>query len=201
MINDIRAVKRDLRQKYRNIRTGMSAAEKKAADNEIFARLTSFAEYKKARTILCFVSTDIEVDTVNIINAALSDGKAVAVPKCLDKQGKMDFFLIHSLDDLEKGEFGLLEPDPARFEKLSDYRNSLCILPGFAFDRQGFRIGFGKGYYDRFLKDYTGVTAGICYNTCIAAALPHGRYDKPADYIVTCKYILTVKEQQSTKKG
>ncbi len=191
---DIRQVKRDLRAKYRAIREELSPEEKQRYDEAIFRRLTESAFYRQARTILCFVSTEIEVETRPILERAFADGKTVAVPKCLDRSGLMDFYVIRSMDELKPAMFSLYEPDPLLSPKLTDYRNSLCILPAFAFDTQGFRIGFGKGYYDRFLQRYSGKKAGVCYNSCIADRLPRGRFDVAADYIVTPKYTMTIRK-------
>ncbi|MEG0691953.1 MAG: 5-formyltetrahydrofolate cyclo-ligase [Oscillospiraceae bacterium] len=194
-VEDIRLVKKALRLKYRTIREVMPLPEKQQFDLQIFDRLTNFCEYQKAKIILIFVSTQIEVDTIKIIEQAFKDGKKVAVPKCLDKNGRMAFFVIRSFDDLKRGHFDLLEPDEKTAPMLVDFSLSICILPGFAFDASGYRIGFGKGYYDRFLQKYSGIKIGICYNSCIADSLPHGRYDVSANFIVTPKYILTIKNK------
>lgn len=191
---DIRIIKKELRKKYRNIRETMPASQKIKADKSIYQKLINFSEYKKAKTVLIFVSKKIEVDTIEIINQAFKDGKKVAVPKCLDKKGRMAFFVINSLDELKNDSFNLLEPDENKAPMLVNFNNSICILPGFAFDSKGYRIGFGKGYYDRFLQKYSGIKIGICYNSCIVDSLPHGRYDVCANYIVTQKYILTIKK-------
>lgn len=190
---DIRLVKKELRQKYRNIRETMPIEDKSIFDSKIFTRLCSFEQYLKAKAILIFVSTKIEVDTRNMIEQAFKDKKTVAVPKCLDKNGAMAFFVIKSMDELKKASFDLMEPDISVSPRLTDFSNSICILPGFAFDSSGYRIGFGKGYYDRFLQKYSGIKIGICYNSCITEGLPHGRFDVSADYVVTPKYILTVR--------
>ena len=195
-IVDIRPIKRELRAKYRRIRERMNAGQKKEWDHMIFCRLVEAPFYKRAKTLFCFVSTAIEVDTIAILKQAFADNKTVAVPKCMDRNGHMEFFIIHSLDELREDMFGLLEPDPAQCEKATDFTDALCILPAFAFDTEGVRIGFGKGYYDRFLQRFSGVKAGICYNNCMTSSLPHGRYDVPADFVVTPKYILTVKKQE-----
>lgn len=194
-INDIRPLKKELRQKYRLIRANMSQAEKKDCDEKIYNRVISSEVYKNAKSILCFVSSDIEVDTKKLINHALSEGKTVAVPFCLDLKGTMDFYVINSLKELKAQSYGILEPDIKTAKKFKADKDSLCILPGFAFDRDGFRIGFGKGYYDRFLKSFKGKKVGICYNNCIANNLPHGKYDLPADFIITQKYTITIKKE------
>ena len=72
-------------------------------------------------------------------------------------------------------------------------QNSLCVVPGMAFDCDGYRLGYGKGYYDRFLSGYHGVTAGICYSDCIRWKLPRGRFDRPVDILVTDKFFRKIK--------
>ena len=200
-IVDIRPLKRELRAKYRKIRENMDPAQKKEFDEAIFKRMVASPFYRDARTLLCYVSTPIEVDTIGLIQHAFSDKKTVAVPKCLDRSGKMAFYAIQSINELKEDTFGLLEPDPSVHACVSDFSGALCILPAFAFDTEGYRIGFGKGYYDRFLQRFNGVKVGICYPSCIANKLPHGRYDVPADYVVTPKYILTIKKQEDHENG
>lgn len=189
---DIRIIKKELRQKYRSLRENMTTEDKKCFDDEIASRVIDFPEYKSAKTLLCFVSTDLEVNTLPILEDAFKSGKNVAVPRCVDKDGKMEFHLIKGMGDLEPSTFGLLEPNPDRSPVLTDFKASVCILPGFGFDKFGYRIGFGKGYYDRFLQKYKGIKIGICYNACIGTEFPHGRYDAAADYVVTQKYIMTI---------
>ena len=198
-ITDIRQVKRDLRKKYRTLRENMDPDEKRRLDEQILERFTALPAYQSARALLCFVATPIEVETRGILKRAFADGKLVAVPKCLDRKGNMDFFVIHSLGELIPGEFSLLEPDIKRCKRLSRYDRSVCVLPAFAFDAEGFRLGFGMGYYDRFLRRYTGQKIGVCYNSCLASDLPRGHFDQAADYVVTPKYVITV--QKGTKKS
>ncbi len=188
-ITDIRLYKKQLRSKYRQLRTSMTPQEKRQKDDRIFQQIISSRYFQQAQTIFCFVSTKIEIDTHRLIVYALRHGKQVAVPKCLNDKGIMQFFYICSMQDLEIGKFSLLEPNPSICKKVSDYQNSICIVPGFSFDPHGFRLGYGKGYYDRFLSKYPFTKIGICYNNCVAPKLPHGRYDVPVNYLFTEKYI------------
>lgn len=194
---DIRVYKKKLRDRYKAIRQRMKPEHKAVCDARIKGRVLSLAEYRRAKTLLCFVSTPIEVDTRKLIERALADGKAVAVPYCLDGTRKMRFYRIGSLDDLSPRTFGVLEPDPSRSERVTDFADSLCVLPGIAFDREGFRLGYGGGYYDRFLsRSYAysgGVTVGVCYTDCMVHRLFRGRYDIPCDILVTEKYVKRIR--------
>lgn len=169
----------------------MTAQQKQDKDIRLFRRLISLERYRRAKMVITFVSTPIEVDTHNLILYALTEGKQVVVPRCVPGTRLMDFCLIRSFDDLEPGTFSVLEPKQS-CEVLTRFDNSLCVVPGLAFDMHGFRLGYGKGYYDRFLNAYHGYTVGICYNSCLYPSLPHGRFDCAVDLLVTesfCKRI------------
>lgn len=184
-IKDIRIEKNNIRQQYMSLRQKMQRFEKRDADLKILKRILVSHHYKKAKTLLCFVSTKDEVDTHALIKQAFIDGKTVAVPKCINKKGSMHFFVINSFDDLKKSNFGILEPDKETSKRLLDFTDSICILPGFVFDKYGIRIGYGKGYYDRFLSKYQGKKIGVCYDNCMTDLLPRGKYDVAADMVVT----------------
>ena len=187
-ISDIRKYKNDLRLKYKSIRKNMPSATKIKNDDIILGKITSSKMYQQSDTILTFVSTSIEVDTLNLINHSLKIGKKVAVPKCIDGTRNMDFYLIKSLNDLEVATFSVLEPITTKCQKLKNFDNSICIVPGLAFDIKGYRLGYGKGYYDRFLSNYNGINIGICYCSCTLSSLINGRFDKKVDYLITEKF-------------
>ena len=190
---DIREVKKGLRQEFKTTRRAFSPGEKGQRDEKILARLVNLPEYREAPLLLTYVSTAIEVDTHALIEQALAAGKKVAVPWCVPGKVEMKFFYLNALSELAPGTFGVLEPVPERAEELSlssgALLRSFCVLPGLGFDLEGFRLGYGKGYYDRFLSRYPGVTAGVCYTACLRTQLPHGRYDRRADILVTEKFV------------
>ena len=188
-MKDIREEKKSLRSKYRGIRRNLPVDVKAGLDADILSRILALNEYARNEIILVYVSTAIEVDTFPLIRAALSNGKRVYAPRCVENTRDIDFYRIASLDELEKGAFGLLEPNPQRAEKLTDLSRGLCIVPGLSFDASGYRLGYGMGYYDRFLSDFKGTTAGICYGSCVQWKLPSGRFDRAVDFLVTEKYI------------
>ncbi len=188
-INDIRPIKAALREKYRSIRTAMSVEEKAMRDTAIADQVRRLWQYQNNDTVLVYVSTPIEVDTHNIISRAIKDGKRVAVPRCVPGTRNMEFYYIQSIDDLEPGAFGVLEPNVTKSPLLTDFSTGLCIVPAFSYDWNGFRLGYGKGYYDRFLSRFGGNIIGICYASCVQRSLPHGRYDRPVELLVTENYL------------
>lgn len=191
---DIREYKKELRLRFKAVRTGMSEEEKRLSDERIFQRIIASSAYKNADTILTYVSTAIEVDTIQLIGRAIADGKRVAVPKCISGTRLMDFYFITSMDDLETGTFSVLEPVEEKCEKADDFEHALCIIPGLSFDMNGFRLGYGGGYYDRFLSAHPDMhRMGICYCSCTVQKLISGRFDTPVNSLVTEKYLKRIK--------
>lgn len=192
-IKDIRVYKNNLREFYKNKRINIKPTEKNQMDTALLENLLKLYKYKACKTVLTYVSLPMEVDTKAFINHSLKLGKRVAVPYCIPGTRTIDFYYINSLDELIKGTFSVLEPDITKSEKTIDFSDSICVLPGLCFDRKGYRLGYGKGYYDRFLADYSGSVIGVCYNNFIRNNLIHGRYDRRADIIVTDKKIFRTK--------
>lgn len=197
---DIRKVKNELRAKAKEYRTSLTEQQKTELDTAIFDNLCSISEYNSAKTVLCYMSTPSEVDTKRIISSLFKQNKTVAVPRCIDDSRDMEFYTISSFDQTYKRTFGVFEPDSDKCQRLRDYRNSVCILPGLAFDREGFRLGYGKGYYDRFLSSFRGVKIGIVYEKCLFEKLMHGFFDIPADVVVTEKQVYYIKGNDYGRK-
>lgn len=186
---DIRTYKTNLRNKYKQIRINMDLDEKNKKDKNIKKKLVGLREYKDCDLLLTFMSTDIEVDTYGIIEYSWNNGKRVAVPRCVEGTRLMSFYEIHSFSQLEKHTFGVMEPDPSKCSLITDFDSSVCIVPGLVFDSMGYRLGYGKGYYDRFLSKYNGTKIGICYYDCLKYSLRRGKYDVVSDIIINDKYI------------
>ncbi|WP_283608623.1 5-formyltetrahydrofolate cyclo-ligase [Faecalispora anaeroviscerum] len=188
-VKNIKEVKTGLRSKYRGLREDLSEEEKLRLDSEIQSRLLSLREYSQADTVFTYLSKELEVDTLAIVQAAWANQKRVAVPRCISGTRDMEFYYIRSWQDLERASFGVLEPIVQRCEKVRDESRGFCLVPGFSFDVQGFRLGYGGGYYDRFLSRFGGFTVGVCYSFCVQWNLPHGYYDRSVDLLVTEKYV------------
>ncbi len=191
---DIRPIKKKLRAEAREMRRSMCPEKKLVLDRKIKNRLMNLWAVREAKTVLCYVSTEIEVDTREFINALLQMGKRVAVPRCEGTAADMNFYYINSLDELSPGNFGVQEPDPTKCIMVGNTVGTVCIVPAFMFDKFGYRLGYGKGYYDRYLSCYKGSTIGICYDENMQDELFHGKYDRTVDMIVTERDILTVAE-------
>ena len=200
MKEDIRLVKNRLRQSIKQMRRNLEPDEKKRMDDEITDTFLSSTSYTHSDVILTYVSTEIEVSTERIIRTALQDGKRVACPRCIDGTREMEFYFIDSLDDLKPGTFGVREPDADKSRLYDCTGRPICIVPGLSFDRWGYRLGYGKGYYDRFLTRYVGWTVGLCYSECVQYKLPHGRFDKPVDRLITEKYLRLCDDNRPVSK-
>ncbi len=188
--NDIRIQKNLIRENLKQLRNCLTIAEKQRLDTKIANRFLNLWQYRESGLILAYVSNSIEVDTKFIIEQALIQGKRVAVPKCVVGTRKLEYYLIDSLEALEKGSFGILEPCESKCEKLLNYSGGLVIVPALSFDKNGFRLGFGKGYYDRFLSNSELKTVGICYDCCLMDDLPKGKYDRNVNMVITESKIL-----------
>lgn len=188
-VTDIRPIKKELRAKYRALREAMPPEVKSQRDIAIANQVRRLWQYQRNNVLLVYVSTAIEVDTYRIIEQALSDDKIVAVPRCVPGTRNMEFYRIHTMDDLKPGAFGVLEPEPNPDNLMPEDTPGLCLVPAFSYDWNGFRLGYGKGYYDRFLSNFQGQIVGLCYSDCVQRSLPHGRYDRPVELLVTENYL------------
>lgn len=169
-----------------------SIIDKDNRDKAIIERIINTSEYIKADTVLCYVSLNNEIVTDELINYSLSINKRVAVPYCTDNDGNMDFYYINSINDLYVQSFGIREPDINKCKKIDNLSNSIIILPGLTFDKNGNRLGYGKGYYDRFLQNHSLLSVGLCYDDFIVDTIPTNEYDKKVDIIVTDKNVIRI---------
>ncbi|MBR3971772.1 MAG: 5-formyltetrahydrofolate cyclo-ligase [Ruminococcus sp.] len=193
-MSKMQAEKATLRKHCIEMRDKMTPSYKRSLDVEIASRFLCSIEYMKADTLLTYVAKSSEVETRDIINAALTLKKRVAVPKC-EGEGVMHFYLINSTDDLSTGYMGIMEPDTDKCQKLECFDGAVCIVPGYTFDPRGNRIGYGGGYYDRFLSDKKIKTVGLCYQSFIKWDIPRENHDIPVDILVTDRFIRHTSEK------
>lgn len=191
MLSETDTEKNILRENIRARRKEMSDRERDEKSLLISDFVLSLDSFNEENTIFCYVPLKYEVNTFPLIEKALDLGKRVAVPRCIVGKPLMDFFFIKNIGDLEKGSYNISEPS-LNCEKCNDFKG-LIIIPALSFDFHGFRLGYGKGYYDRFLDRFSGTKVGLCFDEFISGALPHDRFDKRAELIVTEKGIIKAK--------
>ena len=152
------------------------------ASDEISAILCEKAaalpELQNAETVMLYLSAKSEVNTALLLSLLLREGKKVCAPRVLDDENMEAARIDES--GFQKGRFGLWEPKGERQDAID-----FIFVPGVAFDKQGNRLGYGKGYYDRFLAAHPAKTAGLCYSCQVVSKVPSHLHDKPLDMILT----------------
>lgn len=160
-------------------------------DEKIVHTVLSLPAWQQAHTVALTLSLELEITTHPLIDAALEAGKSVFVPK-VTRQG-LTFHRIRSFDDLEPGVMGILEPTTPQ----TNERIDICIVPGRVFNRSGYRIGWGGGYYDRFLATFTGTTISLAYDVQLLTDLPVEPHDIPVQLIVTEREMIQCSQSSS----
>ena len=190
-------MKQKLKDEIFKKRKTLSKSEIKEKSTIIRKKLNSMPEFKKSKNILTYVSFNNEVDTINIIKDLLiKNEKNVLVPY-VDKGKLIQISKINSFDDLEPKIFGILEPKKNKIKKIEINKLDLVIVPGIAFDKNGHRIGYGYGYYDKFLGklNKNAIKIGLCFEFQIVDKIPQEKHDVPMDFIVTEKRVVKCKQK------
>lgn len=169
-----------------NLRNNVNAEDKKLKDEIIFEKIIYDKTFLKAKNIFTFVSFKNEVDTHKLIKYALARGKTVCVPKVNNINKTMEAIKINSFDELRKSNYGILEP-LLEDNKINPEIIDLVIVPGLAFDKNGGRVGYGGGYYDKFLwnKNMTAMKVGVCYRFQVINLVPIDEHDVLLDRLIT----------------
>ena len=184
--------KQRLREEHLAAREALSEQERSVLDDRITQKLLAISEYVEATTVLTYVSVSSEVSTRMFIECALRDGKTVAVPRCLPGHC-LEFVAIASLEQLVAAPFNLLEPAKELPALTEDQKNnSICIVPALLVDAKGYRLGYGAGFYDRFLSTYSGKKICLAYQQNLSKTeLPHTAFDVAVDVVITESEVLT----------
>lgn len=175
------AVKKVIRQEIIQKRKELQLLEWQEKTAEIQKRLIGHPWFREAFEIYCYVDFNGETGTRGIIEEAWKLGKQTAVPKV--SGNRMDFYYMESWDELKPGKFGILEPDEKR---KADGKDGLLIMPGVAFDKRLHRIGYGKGYYDRYLYSHPGLkTIAIAFQMQIVEDIKPDAFDISPQILIT----------------
>lgn len=174
--------KKELRSLISTKKKALTQEQIDSFSKELTEKLLSHPAYKGCRTLYAYLSYNQEVRTDMIILDALHSGKTVAVPRV--EGDTMTFRRLQSLQDTVSGFHGIPEPK-ADAEIICD-KTALVLMPGLAFDREGHRLGYGGGFYDRFLEAESHTTIALCYDFQLVDEVPCEEYDLPVDYLITC---------------
>ena len=192
MTNNTKDEKNTLRATYRAKREALDPDCRRAWDNTICEVVAASASFRYADVVLGYSPFGFEIDITPLLLRTLASGRRLALPRTYGK-GLMQFHYVGSLNELTPGAYGILEPNE-NAPLYEDTPATLCLVPGILFDRRGLRIGYGGGYYDRFLRDHAVNTLGIIYRDFLLPAVPGGRYDRHVAAIATERGILPAKQ-------
>ena len=173
--------KKALRSKIREQKRAMTPAQIEEASSKLGEMFLKTELYRNAKTIYGYLPYNQEVRTVPMLEQALADGKQVAVPKVYDDE--MRFIYLTDLNQVAKGYAGI--PEPIADEPVAEDPTALVLMPGLAFDREGHRIGYGGGFYDKFLAaEPNHPTMALCYAFQMVDELPTEEFDVPVDLVL-----------------
>lgn len=190
--------KKVLRDKVLSKRDRLDKEMKEFFDLKIFSNLKALDLYKNAKNIFIYVSYKSEIDTLNIINHAIEDNKNIFIPKTY-KDKSMKAINIRSLDDLKKNKLGILEPVNEDYV-INKKDIDLIIVPGAVFDKFGNRIGYGGGYYDRYLEEIKNKKnkVSILYDFQIVDKIEAEEHDIKVDILITQNEIIILDDNNLT---
>jgi len=189
-------LKDSLRKNMLNERKSMDINNVTAFSNKIISTIMELPEFINCKSVMLYLSFNKKVDTYPLAKWCLDNGKTVIAPYCIKTERKIIPFKINNLtNDLAKSTLGVMEPKHDLLKKIDIEDIDLIIVPGVVFDEHCNRIGFGAGYYDRFLpkKSINTPVIGIAYDYQIIDEIPTGEYDVPLDFIITEKRVILPK--------
>lgn len=178
-------IKEVIRKKMRRLRRELTDEQIKEYSEIIRYKLESRKAFKEAETVMMYISFSHEPETIPIIKNLLEQGKNVVVPVSELSTNTIIPTYIHNIDELRKGAYGILEPTIIRAVDPADI--DVVVIPGIAFDMHRNRLGFGKGYYDKFLGTTDAQRIALCYDFQIVDDLPTDEFDLPMNLILTEK--------------
>ncbi len=188
-MNPIRKLKDEIRAEYSAKRAAMDKAEKARRDEAITKAALSLVSFRYAEYVLLYAATENEIDVSAIAKEALARGKKIAYPRCDKETHTMQYHIISSLDELTPQAYGILEPpaDAPVYDPERDLGSAICFVPGLVYDKEGYRLGYGKGFYDRYLSAFSGSAVGVVYSDYILPTVPRGRFDVSVTILLTEK--------------
>ena len=174
--------KQGLRQRYLQVRRGLDESFRRQASQSICAHIAGWEVFQQAAVILTYLPIRGEVDLRPLL--AEYPAKNWVIPRIIPEQDNRMVFHPYDPQQLVRHKFGMDEPS-ATLPVVEPGAVHLSLTPGLAFDRRGWRLGYGGGYFDRFLQHFKGNSLGVVYAALLLEALPHGLHDIPMGWLVT----------------
>ncbi len=191
-MTELQELKKKIRNEILSIRDNIPKELISSKSDKIYENLLSIEEFQKSERVAFFIGYSKEVQTKTMIERELAGNKIITVPR-VDGVDKMSFVRIRSFDKLVAGYKGILEP--AREAMVEVREPEIVILPGTVFDRSGGRIGYGRGYYDRYLAGLKGrpLRIALCFSEQIVDRVPRDEFDLLSDIIITDREVIRIK--------
>lgn len=199
--------KAGMRARILERRNAMPPRERRARADRIIARLCALEEFSRARTVMAYSGFGSEIDTLPLLREILTLGKKLVLPRVSREQGMLVTYLVENLqDNLQSGTWGILEPNLDRCAPIDPVHVDLVIMPGVAFDRQGGRLGYGKGYYDKLLaacmtRGFKPVTVAAAFSDQLVESVPMEGHDVRVDVLVTEDEVLEPDNREHAARG
>jgi len=183
-------LKKELRAQFREKRVQLPPEIKLQRDRAICNYAINMAAFRYADCVLMYAPTKYEIDVMPIAEVAIQKGKKVYFPRCHKETRTMTYHLVSSFRELSPDAYGILAPPAdAPVYEMSDKSTALCLVPALIYDKSGYRVGYGGGYYDRFLSSFQGCKTGVIYRDFIVDKVPRGHFDHKVDIMLTEKNV------------
>lgn len=187
--NPVREKKNAIREEYKARRREMGLDTRADRDSRICRHAMGLVSFRFAEYVLLYAALEDEIDIYDIAKEAMARDKKIAFPRCRKEDHTMKYHIVDSLDQLAPDSYGILEPpeDLPVYDPENDTGSAICFVPGLVYDKAGFRVGYGKGFYDRFLSRFKGSSVGVVYSDFILPEVPRGRFDVSVDILLSEK--------------
>ena len=178
--------KSEARAYFSKLRASIITEERNAKSLAICKKIAALPDFSLCDTLFIYSPIKNEADPTPLFEMSKARNIKIAFPISVKESLELDFRIVNSIDELTVGAYGIREPQQ-NAKKATFTKNSICIVPALAFDNSGNRLGYGKGFYDRFLKNFTGLSIGITFDELKCTSLPYEITDVPVDIIITDK--------------
>ncbi|MFC0299733.1 5-formyltetrahydrofolate cyclo-ligase [Virgibacillus soli] len=168
----------------------IESAEKAQIEAQLHRYLFQSPMWEQAKTVGITLAQGLEWNTKPIIEKGWSEEKTICLPRCLPKSKALNFYRLDHYDELELSYFNLLEPIPQESHLMCKMNIDLLIVPGVVFNKHGYRIGFGGGYYDRFLTNFPNQTVSLVHSMQLLERIPVEYHDIPVQHLITEKGLI-----------